>query len=166
MNFASQSVRVGTISLLLLAFIAVSDAAMAQDKHIDVSVNGSKLVFLNSECPERPNEMGCVMAAHGSSPMISWQLVGAGSEQWSFSGLRFNPAPLQDCTVTDFGLSEADRQSGNASTAQIVANGKRLQIRDRNTTQCITQYTLSAVSSDGRRADSDPIIDNRGGGNP
>lgn len=37
-------------------------------------------------------------------------------------------------------------------------------IRDCNTSECITQYTLSAVSSDARQIDSDPIIDNRGGG--
>jgi len=152
--------------MLLVLGLAFSDVLLAQNKHIDVSVNGDKLVFLNSECPERPNEMGCVMAEHGSSPMISWELSGPGSEQWSFSGLQFSPVPLQDCTVADFGLSEADRHSGVASTAQIVANGKRLQIRDRNTTVCITQYTLTAISTDGRQADSDPVIDNRGGGNP
>ena len=165
MKNASNHVRIRTLCLMLCA-LGFSDVLLAQDKHIGVSISGAKLVFLNSECPDRPGEMGCVMAEHGSSPMISWELSGPGSEQWSFSGLRFSPAPLQDCTVTDFGLSQADRQSGNASTAQIVSNGKRLQIRDRNTTRCITQYTISAVSSDGRRADSDPVIDNRGGGNP
>lgn len=164
MSSASHSVRIGTIVLLLFG-LAFSHVLSAQDKHIDVSVNGNKLVFLNSECPQRPNDMGCVMAEHGTSPMISWELSGTGSEQWSFSGLRFSPVPLQDCTVVDFGLSEGDRQSGVASTAQIVSNGKRLQIRDRNTAECITQYTLSAISADGRQADSDPIIDNRGGGN-
>lgn len=151
-------------SLVIISAFFAFGVLLAADKHIDVTVSGSKLVFLNSECPERPAELGCVMAEHGNSPMISWELTGADSEQWKFSGLRFNPAPLQDCTVEDFGLSEADRQSGSASTAQIVSNGKRLQIRDLNRNQCVTQYTLSAVSSDGRRIDSDPIIDNRGGG--
>lgn len=153
-----------TISVILLLGLAVSESLLAQDKHIDVSVNGNKLVFQNSECPDRPQEMGCVTAEYGSSPVISWELTGPGSEQWSFSGLRFGPTPLQECTVNGFGLSDADRQSGAASTAQIVANGKRLQIRDRNTSECITHYTLSAVSGDGRQIDSDPVIDNRGGG--
>ena len=162
-GFSKEGV-IRTITVMLLIGLALGDSLMAQDKHIDVSVNGNKLVFLNSECPDRAHEMGCVMAEYGSSPVISWELTGPGSEQWSFSGLQFAPIPLQGCTVTDFGLSDSDRQTGNASTAQIVANGKRLQIRDRNTSECITQYTLSAVSTDGQRIDSDPIIDNRGGG--
>jgi hypothetical protein len=165
MNHFSSNIRIRTIlALTLLLMLFACDVLLAGDKHIDVTVSGNKLRFLNSECPERPGEFGCVMAEHGDSPMISWELTGAGSEQWRFSGLRFNPAPLQNCTVEDFGLSEADRQSGTASTAQIVANGKRLQILDHNRNQCITQYTLSAVSSDGTYIDSDPVIDNRGGG--
>jgi len=150
--------------IVLLSLIIASEALLAQDKHIDVTVKGSKLVFLNSECPERPGDMGCIVADYGSSPVISWELTGVGSDGWTFTGLRFNPTPLQDCTVADFELSEEDRQSGNASTAQIVASGRRLQIRDRNRSKCTTQYTLTAVSSDGRQADSDPVIENRGGG--
>jgi hypothetical protein len=165
MNRFSHRIRVRTIpALLTLWALVASGVLLAADKHIDVTVSGNKLIFLNSECPERPGELGCVMAEQGNSPMISWELTGMGSDQWQFSGLRFNPAPLQNCTVEDFDLSEADRQSGTASTAQIVANGKRLQIRDHNRNECITQYTLTAVSSDGRFIDSDPIIDNRGGG--
>lgn len=151
-------------SLALLCLMGASSTLLAQDKHIDVTVQGGKLIFLNSECPNRPGELGCVTADYGSSPMISWELTGAGAQDWSFSGLRFHPTPLQDCTVEDFALTETDRQSGSASTAQIVSNGKRLQIRDRNRNVCITQYTLTAVSADGRQIDSDPIIDNRGGG--
>lgn len=164
MKELSNTVRVRTLSsgLLVMALLFCS-AAFAQDKHIDVSVQGNKLVFLNSECSDRPSEMGCVMAERGSSPMISWELTGPGAEQWRFSGLSFSPTPLQDCTVADFGLSEADRQSGVASTAQVVAAGKRLQIRDHNRNVCTTQYTLSAVSDGGRQIDSDPVIDNRGG---
>lgn len=165
MKSSENMVRIRIVKLFsLLCLVGAGEALLAQDKHIDVSVQGNKLVFLNSECPERPGELGCVTAEYGSSPMISWQLTGAGTEDWTFGGLRFAPTPLQDCTVEDFSLSESDRQNGNASTAQIVANGKRLQIRDRNRNQCVTQYTLSAVSSDGRRIDSDPVIENRGGG--
>ncbi|MCW8873110.1 hypothetical protein ACFL33_04370 [Pseudomonadota bacterium] len=165
MKNVSNIIRNRTISTVLALWALVAcDVLLADDKHIDVTVSGNKLIFLNSECPERPGELGCVMAEYGNSPMISWELTGMGSEQWQFSGLSFNPTPLQDCTVEDFGLSEADRQSGTASTAQIVANGKRLQIRDHNRNQCITQYTLSAVSSEGTYIDSDPVVDNRGGG--
>lgn len=150
---------------MLLLGILVCNVAGAQDKHIDVTVNGNKLLFLNSECPERPSDMGCVMAERGSSPVISWELTGQSSEGWRFSRLEFSPVPLQDCTLDDFALTEADRQTGAASTAQVVADGRRLQIRDRNRNVCITQYTLYAVSEGGMEIDSDPIIDNRGGGN-
>jgi hypothetical protein len=152
-------------SFLLVAMWAIGacDVLLAQDKHINVAVNGNKLVFQNSECPDRPNEMGCVLVERGNAPMISWELGGPGSEGWTLSALKFNPVPLQQCTVDDFGLSDADRQTGSASTAQIVSNGKRLQIRDRNRNVCESQYTLIAVSSDGRQIDSDPVIRNGGG---
>lgn len=149
---------------VLLLGLSICSVTLAEDKHIEVTVNGNKLVFLNSECPDHPSDMGCIMAEYGSSPVISWQLTGAGSEGWRFSSLEFSPVPLQDCTMDDFELTDADRQSGNASTAQVVADGRRLQIRDRNRNQCITQYTLTAVSDGGMEIDSDPIIDNRGGG--
>jgi hypothetical protein len=164
MKASLHSVLMKTNFLLVVAWaVGASDLLMAQDKHIDVAVNGNKLVFQNSECPDRPNEMGCVLVERGNSPLISWELVGAGSEGWTLSALQFNPVPLQQCTVDDFGLSEADRQTGIASTAQILANGKRLQIRDRNRNVCESQYTLIAVSSDGRQIDSDPVIRNGGG---
>jgi hypothetical protein len=159
-------------SCLAIAGLAASVQAQAQsqDKHIDVSVQNGKLIFLNSECPGNP-EPGCVLAEHGSSPVISWELKDSAGTGWQFAGLQFSPdgvswgtSPLQDCTVSDFGLSEADRQSGNASTAQIVANGQRLQIKDHNRSECVTHYKLSARSASGEHADSDPIIDNRGGG--
>jgi hypothetical protein len=167
----SGLIRTRTISLpLIVLLLAVGGQAQAQDKHIDVTIQNGKLVFLNSECPGNP-EPGCVLAEAGSSPVISWQLKDDAGMDWQFAGLQFSPdgaswgsAPLQDCTVADFGLSEADRQSGSASTAQIVANGKRLQIRDLNRNTCITHYKLSARSGNGDHADSDPIIDNRGGG--
>lgn len=163
MAYFLKNVRIRTYNLPVVpGLLAVSDALSAQDKHIDVSVSGNKPVILNSECSDRPNENGCILAGRGTSPMISWELTGLGSEQWSFSDLPFNLLPLQDCTVADFGLSQSDRQSGVASTAQIVANGKRLQIRDHSQNQSITQYTLSAVSADGMRIDSDPVIDYRG----
>jgi len=166
MKASLHTVFIRTNLLLVVAWaLGASDLLMAQDKHINVSVNGDKLVFQNSECPDRPNEMGCVLVEKGNAPMISWELSGPGSEGWTLSALEFNPVPLQQCTVDDFGLSEADRQTGTASTAQIVANGKRLQIRDRNRNVCESRYTLIAVSSDGRQIDSDPVIRNGGGNN-
>lgn len=161
----------------LLALIVAAPLA-AQDKHIDVSVepNGSgyKLRFLNSECSDRPSEMGCIMAEHGTSPNISWRISGAGAGQWVFTRLQFSAdgyswgdpsRPLAECTVEDFALSENDRYSGNASTAQVTANGAMLMIRDRNRNECRTHYRIYAMPvGGGMEIDSDPIIDNRGGG--
>lgn len=164
--------------LALLGALFLSQQALAQDKHIDVSVKQEggvyKLKFLNSECPDNPNYMGCIQAAHGSSPVISWALDDASSEDWVFTRLRFSPDgvhwgdsahPLDNCTVEDFELQPADAASGWASSAQVLANGKRLQIKDRNRNVCTTHYRLfAAPKAGGAEIDSDPVIDNRGGG--
>jgi hypothetical protein len=109
MTAVRQSISVRTVFLLTVAWvIGACDAAMAQDKHIDVSVSGNKLVFQNSECPDRPHDMGCVLVEHGNAPMISWELIGPGSEGWTFIAPEFNPDPLQQSTVEDFDLSDSD----------------------------------------------------------
>lgn len=173
----SRKVSIRVI-LTLLALLAPWATALAQDKHIDVSVQqqgaGYKLVFLNSECPDRPQEKGCVEAAPGSSPNISWELDDASSGAWVFSRLQFSPDgahwgdpghPLADCTMEDFNLAPGDRVSGEASTAKPIANGKRLMIKDDNANACRTHYRLYAKPlGGGAEIDSDPIIDNRGGG--
>jgi len=176
----SRRVRSRTTFLgwALLA-LAVYGQAQAEDKHIDVIVQEqdgvSKLVFLNSACPERPNEHGCIQADHRSSPVISWGLDQASSGEWSFLRLQFSPDgvpwgdpghPLQDCTMEDFNLAPDDAQSGLASTARVIADGKRMQIKDDNVNVCTTHYKLVAARRDGGgEIDSDPIIDNKGGGN-
>lgn len=163
MKNPSNNVRMQTIltALAALAMLAAGPV-VAQDKHINVGVQGDKLVFLNSECPERPQDMGCVLADKGESPVISWRLDGSVSPDWTFVGLRFAPVPLQTCTVEAFNLTDSDQQSGEASTARIVAGGRQVQIHDRNNVPCTTQYTLTARSSDGTEIDSDPVIENRG----
>jgi hypothetical protein len=130
--------------------------------------------FANSECPEKPNMKGCVLASHGNSPMISWELDSDSNREWELTRLLFSPDgvhwgdssyPLADCTMEDFNLSAADQQSGEASSAQVMANGRRLKIKDGNYNQCTTHYLLVARSrSSGEEIDSDPVIDNRGGG--
>lgn len=152
--------------------------AQAQDKHIDVAVDQQggvfKLVFLNSECPDRQGEKGCIQAAQGSSPNLSWELDSAGNGEWVFTRLQFSPDgvhwgepsyPLQPCTMDDFGLAPGDAGSGDASTARVLANGKRVQIKDHNRNVCTTHYRIYAAPRDGgAEIDSDPVIDNRGGG--
>jgi len=144
---------------------------LAQNPHIDVTVRTSggvaEIVFLNSACPN--GQHGCVQMPRGESNWVSWEFDQASSQAgWSFDSLYFGAADkqtgnLEDCTVDAFRLSASDRASGYASTAEIFANGKRLRIWDENDRECITHYTLRAVNdSTGQRAESDPIIDNRG----
>lgn len=168
----------GRYAALLALTVLAAPAIQAQDKHIDVAVQDqggrAKLVFLNSECPDQPAQNGCIQAAHGSSPNLSWELDAASADQWQFTRLQFSADgvhwgdagyPLADCTVDDFGLTEADRQSGDASSARVVANGKRVQVHDANRNVCQTHYRLYAAPRDGGpEIDSDPVIDNRGGG--
>ena len=161
---------------LVLGVLAMCGNALAQDKHIDVSVqqNGGayKLVFNNSECPDSPSEKGCVFAAKGSQPVISWELTGDLAGQWHFTRLQFSPDgnhwgesgyPLANCTVEDFGLTAADRISGSASTAQVIGHGQKMQIRDRNQNECTTHYRIYAEPvGGGGEIDSDPRIKNGG----
>ena len=151
--------------------------ALAEDKHIDLGVRqtteGYKLFFDNSECPGRPFELGCVKAAHGNSPNISWELDRASRGEWKLVALQFSPdgnnwgapgVPLNDCTMEDFNLPPADKASGYASTAQVIANGQKMMIKDHNKNQCITHYLVHAENrSTGEKISSHPIIDNRGG---
>jgi hypothetical protein len=162
---------------MAITILIYCGSALAQDKHIDVSVVPSggafKLVFNNSECADSPSEKGCVFADRGTQPVISWELTGNLAGQWNFTRLQMSPDgihwgeagyPLNDCTVDDFNLTEADRVSGAASSAQVVANGQRVQIRDNNRNVCETYYRLYAAPvNGGGEIDSDPRI--RNGGN-
>lgn len=160
--------------LCALAFTAALLApglALAQNPHIDVAISESAgvatLEFQNSACPN--GQRGCIQMPRGQSNWISWEIDGASSQAgWVLESLYFGTADkqtgdLKDCTMSAFGLSESDRSSGRASTAEVFANGKRLRIWDENDSECITHYTLNAVNTaTGQRAASDPIIDNRG----
>jgi hypothetical protein len=178
MSIARNATR-GFAGLLLL-LLAWPLAGLAQDKHIDVSVvstgGGYKLVFNNSECPARPNDRGCIQPDFGTSPNLSWELDRDSASDWQLTHLRFSPNgvnwgdpqfPLADCTVQDFGLNPDDRNSGWASTARPTANGQKLMIKNKNVNRCQTHYLLQAQHrSNGQTIDSDPIIDNTGGGHP
>jgi hypothetical protein len=164
-------------AILAMAVLVLCGDALAEDKHIDVAVTQSggayKLEFQNSECQDLPNDKGCIFADKGTQPVISWELVGDLAAQWRLTRLQMSADgshwgqaghPLADCTVADFNLTEADRVSGAASSAQVIANGKRLQIRDNNQYECDTHYRLYAAPvNGGSEIDSDPRI--RNGGN-
>ena len=164
------------LGVLTSAALAFSTAAPADDKRIDLKVisegAGFKMEFLNSECADRPNEKGCIEAEKGKSPMLMWELD-AGSEQyWMLTRLQFSvdgthwgdsTHPLADCTMAAFALEERDRYTGNASSAMVTGNGRKLQIRNRNDDPCQTWYRLYAMPRvGGAEIDSDPMIDNRG----
>lgn len=168
-----RTAGLGSIMLLFMA----TGAAQAQDKHLDLVVQQTpggtyKLVFANSECPNRPNDGGCVYVGRGRNPNISWELDARSRGEWRLTSLQFSPdgtnwgepgVPLQDCTMTDFRLAPGDRDSGFASSARIHPQGFTLTIWDSNEVPCVTYYKITAANSAGDEIDSDPIIDNRGG---
>jgi hypothetical protein len=171
MRETALKIRSAALLLITSALWLAPGQLLAQNPHIDVTVKASggvaEIVFLNSACPN--GQRGCIQMPRGQSNWISWEFDQATEQAgWSFDSLYFGTAEkqtgnLKDCTVTAFGLSEADRASGHASTAEVFANGKRLRIWDENDSECITHYTLRAVNDEtGQTAESDPIIDNRG----
>jgi hypothetical protein len=168
-----------TAICLLMGFF--SAGAYAQNPHIDVTIiqsgGNDKLDFINSACSDRPGEKGCVLMSRGSKNWISWELDrNSTGEGWVLTRLDFSPDgvhwgdpgyPLSGCTVSAFRLTEQDRITGHASTAQVLGNGKRMRIWDENDndpqTPCITHYRLTAENiNTGNITDSDPVIDNRG----
>jgi hypothetical protein len=174
-KMTSNETKTRKILAGLLAVVAVCfgpGAALAQNPHIDVTVEESgavaEIVFQNSACPS--GQRGCVQMPRNERNWISWELDQASHQAgWSFDArsLYFGTAEkqvgnLKDCTMSAFNLDESDRSSGHASTAEVFANGKRLRIWDENDSECITHYTLRAVNTSGKRAESDPVIDNRG----
>jgi hypothetical protein len=162
--------------LATLLLLGGSFALHAQNKHIDLTVyhdgTNDKMSFINSECPNRPQDMGCIQTDNNSSPIISWELDSDSNRDWELTRLQFSPDgqnwgdrnfPLQDCTMDDFQLNASDANSGNASSASVTANGRRLQIHDLNDNQCRTHYKLFArPRAGGAEINSDPVIDNTG----
>lgn len=170
-NKIKTGILMGTLLLLSSPF-----ALYAQNKHINLTVyhDGTKykMGFKDSHCPGRPQNKGCIQANKGSSPMISWELDSVSNQKWQLTRLQFSPNgqswgdpshPLEDCTVEDFQLSASDARSGNASTAAVIANGRKMQIHDLNYNKCRTYYKLFAQPrAGGAEINSDPVIDNTG----
>lgn len=174
----NRNVRFATILVLISAgLLTLSAQALAQNPHIDLTVVESagvaKMQFQNSACPQHPNDKGCVSVDRGNRSWISWEIDQASWQNgWRITELHFSPDgthwgesgyPLMDCTVFDFGLTETDRMTGVASSAQSDGNGKRMKIWDENNNRCETWYRLFAENIDtGETADSDPVIRNGG----
>ena len=168
--------------LIILLLIGSPYTLFAADKHIDLTVyhNGTsyKMRFNNSECPAEPQKKGCIEVKLGKSPMISWELDSASNADWKLTELQFSPDgqhwgnsdyKLEPCTVEAFGLTGTDDETGKASSAKVIANGRMLQIRDNNDRNdsndedCATHYKLFAEPrAGGDKINSDPVITNRG----
>jgi hypothetical protein len=108
--------------------------------------------------------------------MIKWELDSHGETYWMLTRLQFSADgehwgdsnfPLADCTVKAFELEERDQFTGNASSAMITGNGRKIHIKNRNEEVCQTYYRIYAMpKAGGMEINSDPMIDNRGGGTP
>jgi hypothetical protein len=167
------------ICFAFLCLLAASGLS-AKDKMIDLTVVGEgsdfKLQFLNSECSDTSKEKGCIEAEKGNSPMLKWELDSLGETYWMLTRLQFSADgenwgdsnfPLADCTMKAFELEERDQYTGNASAAMISGNGRKIHIKNRNEEECQTYYRIYAMpKAGGMEINSDPIIDNRGGGTP
>lgn len=175
----TKPARAATLVAAFILWAAATTAAVADDKQVDLTVvsegSGFKMKFLNSECDDRPDEKGCILVEHGNSPILKWELDSASDQYWMLTRLQLSPDgehwgdsehPLADCTMDAFDLEDRDRHTGNASTAMVTGNGRKLQIHDRNRDVCVTHYRIYAMPRvGGAEIDSDPVIDNRGGAN-
>ena len=153
----------------LAAILALSLplSSLADDKKIDLYVEGGKLRFANSECPSEPSNLGCVEVGRGSKNWIAWELDNAAVQAgWALTTLqldwdRGNQA-LTDCVVADFNV---DPYLGHAIDFQVRGNGSWARNWDDN--NCGFAYTVAYLVSaentmTGEKANSDPIIKNGG----
>lgn len=168
-----------TPAFVLLACLA-SPALLAKEKLIDMTVVGSgsnfKLEFLDSACSDKNAGNGCVEVEKGSSPMLNWELDVNGETYWMLTRLQFSADgenwgnsrfPLNDCSVKDFELEARDQFTGNAASAMITGNGRKVRIMNRNTENCQTYYRIYAMPKAGGMeiySDARPMISNAGGG--
>jgi len=169
-----------TSAVVLLACLS-SPALSAKEKLLDMTVVGSgsnfKLQFLNSGCSEN-TENGCVEVEKGSASMLTWELDVNGETYWMLTRFQFSADgenwgnsrfPLGDCAVTNFELEARDQFTGNAASAMITGNGRKVRIMDRNIESCQIYYRIYAMPKAGGmeiHSDARPMISSMGGGKP
>jgi len=170
-----------TPGLVLLACLA-SPALSAQEKLIDLTVTGSgnsfRLEFLNSSCSVANAGNGCMEVEKGNAAMLTWELDVVGETYWMLTRFQFsadgqnwgNSAfPLPDCAVTNFELEDRDQFTGNAASAMITGNSRKIKIMNRNTEPCQVYYRLYAMPKAGGLeiySDARPMITSAGGASP
>ncbi len=170
-----------TPAIVLLACFA-SPALSAEEKLIDMTVVGSgsnfQLQFLNSACSDENAANGCVEVEKGSSSMLTWELDVNGETYWMLTRFQFSADgvnwgssafPLNDCAVRNFELEARDQFTGNAASAMITGNGRKVKIMNRNIDSCQTYYRVYAMPKAGGleiHSDARPMITDAGGAQP
>lgn len=169
--------------LFALCALLASSAVLAKEKLVDLTVVGSgsdfKLQFLNAACADKKAENGCVEVEQGATtPMLNWELDSMGETYWMLTRLQFSADgvnwgdsnfPLPDCAVQVFALEARDQFTGNAASAMITGNGRKVRIPNHNTAACQAYYRIYAMPKAGGmeiHSEATPMITNHGGGQP
>jgi hypothetical protein len=171
---------VGLALLLALLTTLVSPSLSAQDKLIDLTVVGSgsdfKIQFLNSSCSDKAQEVGCIEVQKGESGTLIWELDSMGETYWMLTRFQFSADgvnwgdsrfPLHACNVKNFNLEARDQFTGNAASAMITGNSRKIMINNSNEEECQTHYRIYAMPKAGGmeiHSDSVPMISSPGGG--
>jgi hypothetical protein len=161
---------------------AVSNGLLAKDKLIDLTVVGSgsdfKIQFLNSLCSDQAQQSGCIEVKAGESGALNWELDSIGETYWMLTRFQFSADgvnwgdskfPLPDCSVKNFNLEARDQFTGNAASAMITGNGRKVVLHNGNQETCQVHYRIYAMPKAGGmeiRSDIVPMISNQGGGKP
>ena len=171
-----------SLVLFTLSACLASPSLLASEKLVDLTVVGSgsdfKLQFLNAACADKKAENGCVEVEQGVTPMLNWELDSMGETYWMLTRLQFSADgvnwgdsnfPLPDCAVPVFALEARDQFTGNAASAMITGNGRKVRIPNHNTEACEVHYRIYAMPKAGGmeiHSEAAPIITNHGGGQP
>jgi len=160
-----------TLCFALLTCFA-SPAVLADEKLIDMTVVGSgndfRLEFLNSGCSDKAQQNGCIEVKKGESATLAWELDVMGETYWMLTRLQFSADgqnwgdsrfPLPDCAVKAFTLEDRDQFTGNAASAMITGNSRKILIGNRNEEECRAYYRIYAMpKAGGMEISSDPMI--------
>lgn len=174
MKYSGKKVLTGMICrAAILSAMLMPFTAFAADPKIDLEIyqgdNGSKLAFVNSECPADPSYKGCINVAKGSKNWLQWELdKDDWKDGWDLVDLQitWNDPSIGACAIKDFDLNPS---TGYANDFRVQGHGKFAKLRDEN--DCDFAYEVNyriyaRNRNTGEEANSDPIIRNggRGGG--
>lgn len=169
-----------TVVLFALTACLGATPVFAKEKLIDMTVVGSgsdfRIQFLNAQCADKNAENGCVEAEKGDEPMLNWELDSMGETYWMLTRLQFSADgqnwgdsnfPLPDCAVKEFELEDRDQFTGNAASAMVTGNGRKIRVPNHNSQACQVYYRIYAMPKAGGMeifSDATSMITNRGEG--